>query len=157
MGVILDRLCRVGEAIAIAMLLAATGLILIQIVARELFNLGLPWADELSRYAGLGMIFLVLPLLLQNGMHVRVDYFLGKFNPASRGFVELTNELATLAFCVLFLWAGYWFMQRAGRFSTPAIGIPNLVYYLPAMAGMALTLLVAVRRVMGALRGALRR
>jgi len=156
-GTLLDRLCRAGEAIAIASLLAATGLIMIQIVARELLNLGLPWADELSRYAGLAMIFLVVPVLLQNGLHVRVDYFLDKAPPAGRRWVELVNELATLAFCALFLWAGYWFMQRAGRFSTPAIGIPNLVYYLPAIAGMALTLLVAVRRVSGALRGALQR
>lgn len=152
MGKLLDRLCRAGEAIAIAMLLAATGLILIQVVAREFLNLGLPWADELARYAGLGMIFLTVPVLLQNGMHVRVDYFLEKLRPSGRRVVDLANEFATLAFCVLFLWAAYWFMQRAGRFATPAIGIPNLLYYLPAMAGMVLTLLVAVRRVAGALR-----
>lgn len=152
MGSVLDRLCRAGEAIAIASLLAATGLILVQVVARELFDLGLPWADELSRFAGLAMIFLVVPVLLQHGMHVRVDYFIGKFGPRTRRAIDLANEVATLAFCLLFLWAAFWFMQRAGRFSTPAIGLPNLVYYLPAMAGMVLTLLVATRRVAKALR-----
>lgn len=152
MGSVLDRLCRAGEAIAIASLLAATGLILVQVVAREFFDLGLPWADELSRFAGLAMIFLVVPVLLQHGMHVRVDYFIGKFGPRARRAIDLANEVSTLAFCLLFLWAAFWFMQRAGRFSTPAIGLPNLVYYLPAMAGMVLTLLVAARRVAGALR-----
>lgn len=152
MGKLLDRLCRAGEAVAIAMLLAATGLILVQIVARELLNVGLPWADELSRFAGLAMIFLAVPVLLQNGLHVRVDYFLEKVRPGTRRVVELVNECATLLFCALFLWASYWFMQRAGRFATPAMGMPNLFYYLPAMAGMALTLLVAVRRVAGALK-----
>lgn len=152
MGAILDRLCRAGEAVAIASLLAATGLILVQIVGREFFNAGLPWADELARFAGLAMVFLVVPVLLQHGMHVRVDYFLGKLGPRAQKRVELANEIATLAFCVLFVWAAYWFMQRAGRFSTPAVGIPNLVYYLPAMLGMALTLLVAIRRVARALK-----
>jgi len=44
-------------------------------------------------------------------------------------------------------------MHRAGRFSPPALGIPNLLYYLPAIAGMALTTLVAVDRLLGALLG----
>ena len=33
----------------------------------------------------------------------------------------------------MFLYAGWLFMQRAAQFSTPAIGMPNLVYYLPAI------------------------
>jgi TRAP-type C4-dicarboxylate transport system permease small subunit len=65
----------------------------------------------------------------------------------------LLQELAMLAFCAFFLIACWGFMQRAARFSTPALGIPNLVYYLPAIAGMALTTLVAADRVWGRLRG----
>jgi TRAP-type C4-dicarboxylate transport system permease small subunit len=44
-------------------------------------------------------------------------------------------------------------MQRAARFSTPALSIPNLWYYMPAIAGMVLTTLVALDRVVGVLRG----
>jgi TRAP-type C4-dicarboxylate transport system permease small subunit len=53
----------------------------------------------------------------------------------------------------MFLVSCWWFMQRAARFSTPALSIPNLWYYMPAIAGMALTTLVAVDRVIGVLRG----
>ena len=42
-------------------------------------------------------------------------------------------------------------MQRAWKFSTPAIGLPNLVYYLPAMIGMTLLLAVAIQRAIAAL------
>ncbi|HEX5388540.1 MAG TPA: TRAP transporter small permease subunit, partial [Burkholderiaceae bacterium] len=63
------------------------------------------------------------------------------------------NELAVLAFCVLFLVSCWWFMQRAARFSTPALSIPNLWYYMPAIAGMVLTTLVALDRVLGVLKG----
>ena len=45
------------------------------------------------------------------------------------------------------------FMQRAGRFSTPALNMPNLWYYMPAIAGMALTTLVALDRVIGIFTG----
>ena len=57
-------LCRMAEWVAIVALIAATGLIMAQIVARELFVAGLSWADELARYAGLTVIFMAVPALL---------------------------------------------------------------------------------------------
>lgn len=152
MSAILGRLCRIGEAIAIAMLLAATGLILAQIGARELMNLGLAWADELARYCALGITFLVVPVLLRHDQHVKVDFFVLLAPAGAQRALHVVNELLILAFCVMFLFAAYFFMQRAGRFSTPALGMPNLVFYLPAMVGIALMLLVAVERVTKALR-----
>ena len=149
----LDRACRIGEALSIAMLMAVTALIMMQIVAREVFNVGIPWADELARYAGLGLIFLLVPLLLARNGHVRVDLFLNMLPRTPKRVVEIGNELLTLAFCVLFLVSGYLFMQRAGRFSTPALGMPNLLFYAPAILGMALTFLVAVDRLLLALAG----
>jgi len=43
-------LCRMAEWVAIVALIAATGLIMAQIVVREVFVTGLSWADELARY-----------------------------------------------------------------------------------------------------------
>ena len=51
-----------------------------------------------------------------------------------------------IAFCVLFLWGGWIFMQRAGKFSTPAIGMPNLIFYAPVLLGMALLCAASVIR-----------
>lgn len=152
MSAVLGRLCRIGEAIAIAMLLAVTALILLQVVAREFMNLGLPWADELARYGGLGIIFLAIPMLLQRDYHVKVSFFLLLAPGDVQRWLHVINEVLTLAFCAMFLVAGYYFMQRAGRFSTPALSMPNLVFYLPAMLGIALMLLVAIDRVVGAFR-----
>lgn len=152
MSAVLAWLCRIGEAIAIAMLLAVTGLILLQVVAREFMNLGLPWADELARYGGLGIIFLVIPMLLQRNYHVKAEFFLLMAPEGVQRWVRVVNEVLTLVFCALFLVAAYYFMQRAGRFSTPALRMPNLVFYLPAMVGIALMLLVAIHRVVGTLR-----
>lgn len=150
---ILNRAAVLCEWLAMALLVAATTLIMVEVFARGLFNTGLPWADELARYSGLGVIFLTVPLLLARDGHVKVDMFFNLLRGAPRRLVAIVNELLILAFCILFLVSCYWFMQRAGRFSTPALGIPNLVYYLPAMAGMALTTLVAFDRVIAVLGG----
>jgi TRAP-type C4-dicarboxylate transport system permease small subunit len=142
----LAALCRCAEIVAIWALVGIITLILLQVVAREVFAAGLPWADELARYLGQCVIFLVVPILLANDEHVKVDLFLNMMPPRVRRLVAASNEALTVVFCALFLYAGWLFMQRAWKFASPAIGIPNLVWYLPAMIGMTLLLAVAVRR-----------
>lgn len=144
-------LCRMAEAIAIVALIAATALIMAQIVAREIFVAGLSWADELARYAGLTVIFMGVPALLARDEHVKVDMFLNMMPPRARRFFSIGNDVLMVVFAAMFLVAGWQFMQRAARFSTPAIGMPNLVFYLPAIVGMTLLLLVAIDRAVAAL------
>ncbi len=153
----LFAVCRLAESIAVALLFAVTTLIMIQVLARELFNDGAPWADELARWCGLGLIFLTVPLLLLRDGHVRVDMFINLLPRAPRRVVDVLNEGLVVLFCVLYLASGWFFMQRAGKFSSPALSIPNLVFYLPAAIGMCLTLLAALDRVLAALRGELAR
>ena len=149
----LARLAVLCEWLAMALLVAATTLIMMEVFARGVLGIGLPWADELARYSGLGVIFLTVPLLLARDGHVKVDMFFNLLGGAPRRIVSIVNELLIFAFCVLFLVSCYWFMQRAGRFSTPALGLSNLFYYGPAIAGMVLTTLIAAERVVAVARG----
>lgn len=145
-GQLLETACRVGEAVAMVMLSLVTGLILLMIVGRELLQSGLPWADELARLGGLGLIFLTAPLLLARDAHVKVDFFVNRLPDGARRATLRLVDLLTVVFCALFLAAGWLFLQRAGRFSTPALSLPNLLFYLPAIVGTALLALVAVHR-----------
>jgi TRAP-type transport system small permease protein len=144
-------LCQFAEAVAIVALIAATALIMLQIVAREVFVAGVSWADELARYAGLTVIFMGVPALLARDEHVKVDMFLNMMRPRARHFFIVTNDVLMVVFGAMFLVAGWQFMQRAARFATPALGMPNLVFYLPAIIGMTLMLLVAIDRAVAAL------
>ena len=146
-------LCKGFEWLAMLMLVVATGAIMTEVVARGVFQLGLPAVGELARYAGLGVIFLTVPLLLARDAHVKVDMFHRMARGKIYRALAIFNELATLAFCTAFLISCWWFMQRAGRFSTPALNMPNLWYYLPAIAGMVLTTLIAIDRVLGIFSG----
>jgi TRAP-type transport system small permease protein len=149
----LARACRAFELIAMALLGVMTAFLVIQVVGRNLFNVGLPWAEELARYAGLGVVFLAAPLLLLNGAHIRVDLFQAKLRGRAAWALGLVNEILVLAFCLVFLWGGWLFLKRASQFSTAALAIPNWLYYLPAAIGMVLLMLVAAARVLRALRG----
>lgn len=150
----LGRLCRALEAVAMLLLGVMTAFLIVQVAARNLFATGLPWAEELARYAGLGVVYLALPLLLRNDQHIKVDLLLLKLRGGAARALHLVNELIVLAFALVFLWGGWLFLQRASRFSTAALGIPNWLYYAPAAVGMLLFAVVAVERVARALRPA---
>jgi TRAP-type C4-dicarboxylate transport system permease small subunit len=141
-----ERVASWGEALAMAMLLAMAALVVLQVVARDGFHLGLAWADELARYAGLTIVYLTSPLLLLRNRHVLVDILLNVLPARLRVAVECINDVLMVLFGALFLWGGWVFMQRAGRFSTPALGMPNLVFYAPVMLGMGLLFAAAVIR-----------
>lgn len=141
------RCCKVAEYLAVLMLAMATAFVVLQVAARNFMDIGLPWADELARYCGLGIVYLTLPrLLLENG-HVAVGMLRDHLTGLSRRVAQLLIETFNLLFCGLFLWAGYAFLLRAGKFTTPALSMPNTLFYLPAAVGMVLLTAVAVIRV----------
>lgn len=146
------RISAVAEWVAIIGLFGATALILAQTIVREIFQVGFPWIDEAARYCGLTIIFMAAPMLLMRNEHVKVDMFLDRMPPALRRRVEIANDIMMVLFAGLFLYGGWLFLQRASRFVTPAIGMPNLIFYLPAIIGMILLSLVAVARLIVTLR-----
>ena len=133
-----ERLAGWAETVAIAALLAMAALVVMQVIARDGLHLGLAWADELARYAGLTIVYLTAPLLLLQNKHVLVDILVNVLPLRLRAAVGFINEALMVLFCVFFLCGGWMFIQRAGRFSTPALGLPNLFYYAPVMLGMIL-------------------
>lgn len=149
----LSRLCRVAERVAIALLVAMSTLIIAQLLARNILNHGLAAAEELARFSGLGLVFLAAPLLLARQAHVRVEMFEQMMPQRVRRLVGGVNELLAACFCGAFLYGGWLFMGRASRFATPVLGIPNIVYYAPALLGVALLLLVALGRAFDAFTG----
>lgn len=138
--------CEWAERIAMLMLMLMTALIILQVAGRNLLDVGWPWAEELARYAGLALVYMTAPLLLLRNKHILVDLVSSRIKGVPGKLLQITNELLILLFCVLFLWGGWAFIQKAGKFTTPALGMPNTLYYLPALLGMVLLALVSLSR-----------
>ncbi len=149
---LLSGLCRGFERLAIVMLLVTTFLVVLQVAARNLWQAGLPWADELARYGGLGIVYLAIPLLLLQNGHIAVDIISSRLKGGAGRVLAIVNEIIILAFCGLFLHGSYLFLMKAGKFSTPALRMPNLIFYLPVVVGMLLFTVVAILRLSRAIR-----
>lgn len=132
--------------VAMLMLGVMTIFIAMQVASRNFLNVGLPWADELARFTGLALVFFTIPLLQCRGKHVAVDLFTSKVTGLAKRLLEIVNEILVFSFCAILLYAFYTFLKRAAFFSTPATGMPNWVFYSPALLGVFLCALVTAIR-----------
>jgi len=148
----LGTVARLGLGLSILLLFGITVLVSGQVLMRNVFSVGLPWADELARYFGIAMVYLTVPHLLDRGQHIAVELLPNALTGRARAVVLLVAELSVIAFAALSVWGFARFLERAARFSTPALGMPNLVFYMPALLGIVLLALVAVLRAITTLR-----
>lgn len=132
--------------VSLFMLILMTVLVVGQVICRNFFDLGLPWADELARFCGVALVFLAAPRLLLDNKHIAVDLVPDMLPRAWRTALDVVNRLLGLTFSAIILWALYKFLLRGWKFSTPALGIPNLVYYLPAILGFVFFAVVTIYR-----------
>ncbi len=149
----LARLARFGVVLGMALLTLIAGLIVLQVIARNGFDAGLPWADELARFSGIALVFFVVPSLAGRQVLVAVTMLPDFLGVRARRWMVLVADLATLSFGGLLIWSFAEFLPRAGKFLTPAMRIPNWVYYSMALAGCVLLAIIAALRVVDALRG----
>ncbi|MBP0439491.1 TRAP transporter small permease [Tianweitania sediminis] len=132
--------CRVFATLLLALMCV---LIMGQVVGRNVFNSGMPWADELARFCGVAIVFLCVPLLALRGQHIAVDMVPMMLPVRFRRWQAAVVELLVLAFAGLLLWSLYAFLGRAWKFATPTLGIPNWVFYSPVVVAMLLLLVIS--------------
>jgi len=147
------RLTSFALGLATALLALMAGLIALQVGARNLFDIGLPWADELARFSSIGLVFLAAPFLAARGQLIAVSMLPDACAPKLRRWLALVSDLTLLAFSGFLILGFVNFLPRAGKFLTPAMRVPNWAYYTPALIGCMLLLLVALGRVITTARG----
>ena len=142
----LDHICRVLTLLAMLMLALMTVLVVGQVILRNFFDLGLPWADELSRVSNIALVFFVVPALMLHNRHIAIDLLYSALRPRGKAILRTANYILITAFSGVFLFALYKFLLRAGKFSTPSMGLSNLVVYAPAVIAIVLLAAVAIYR-----------
>lgn len=144
---VLDLVTRGLVAVSTGLLLLIIMLIVAQIAARNIWNSGLPRAEEITRYSGVLAVYFTAPFLALHGQHVAVDVFTNMMPRLPRLVCNLLAEASVLAFAGLTMWGGWLYLERAWKFKTPALGIRNIWLYGPIMVAFALLCVIALWRI----------
>ncbi len=140
---VISRVAGFFEKISLVALGTIAGLIFLQIVLRNFFALAYAGIEELARFAHINLVFLLVPLLFREGLHINVDLLTQRVPAPVQRVLAVLSALLTALYGAVFLLSEYQFMMKNGSVPTPALRIPNWFFFAGAYIGMALLLVTA--------------
>ncbi|WP_147107629.1 TRAP transporter small permease [Tateyamaria sp. syn59] len=139
-------LLKIGRAIGIVAIAAMVIAILIQVVARYVFNNALPWPDEAARFCMLWMTGLMAPTAFRRGGFVALDMISGVLPRVVAALLSLFLLLISLSILLVALPIGWSEVTGfGGRFATASLYLPTFDgWFRIPRSWMMLSLLVGV-------------
>lgn len=131
--------------VAIALSLAAMSLsVLLNVILRYVFNSGLTWSEEVSRYFFVWLVFLGAISALKDKMHLGVDLVV-KALPQKMQKAVFVISNGIVLYILWLVVDGSWKMSVLNMNSTgPATGMPlSYLYGIGVVSGIWMMLLVA--------------
>ena len=137
---------KIGRGVGIAAIAVMVVAILIQVVARYVFNNALPWPDEAARFCMLWMTGLIAPTAFRRGGFVALDMISGFMS--SRVSAVLSLILLLISGLILFVAVQIGWGEVTGfggRFATASLYLPTFDgWFRIPRSWMMLSLLVGV-------------
>ena len=122
------------------LLLAITGIIILQVFCRYILHAPLLWPEELATLISIWMAFIGASYVHKRNRHLRMDYFV-KLLPKSivKGIDFLTN-VAIILFLYYVIKGGLKIIPIQARNLSPALRIPTSYYTIPVLIGAVVLL-----------------
>jgi len=139
-----QKLGKVLQASAIAFLVILILSIVIQIIMRNIFNAGSIVLEELARFSLVSLVFLMIPVLTIERKQIVVDIILMHLPRGARSVFDIVIHLLSSGFSVFILIAISLIMKKNWNVKTPAMRMPNALFYLPVALGILFNLLASL-------------
>lgn len=98
---IVSRIEDLFAALAIAILLACTAAVCVDVLLRYAFNRPLVWVTEVTEYALVYITFLGIAWAVPRKGHVVVDVFVNPLPPRAKALAQVFNNLVALSIAVM--------------------------------------------------------
>lgn len=125
-----------------SLVLIATLVAIIQVIARYVFNNSLYWSEELILYSLISMSFLTMGMGVRYASHISVDAVYAFAGPRSARVLQIGAACLGLIFAAVLVWYGSRLVMNTSRMGqlSPAMRIP--VGYIYAVIPVAASFMV---------------
>lgn len=137
------------EPIIMAVLFyAMTALITLQVILRFVFNSGFAWAEEISRFLFVWLMYFSISYLTRNHGHIRITFLVEKLNEKMKKITMILVDFLFTAFAIVVFLSAIQICQSVTEFHDRAVTIDvsmNVVYG----AGLVGFALIIIRLLQG--------
>ena len=137
-------LTRVVEAVAAAIVLAETLILLAGVVFRFILHAPLVWSDELASILFLWLAMLGSVIALQRQQHMRLTALVGSVSPRAQAMLQALAIGAAVLFLLLVVPNAVDYASDQWFIATPALGWSDMVRAGALPVGFALMLLMSL-------------
>ena len=139
---------RGTELLAVCLLVAEVGLLLINVFFRYAMHQPLVWGDELASLLFIWLAMIGAVIALQRGEHMRLTTFIARMTPNTRAFCNTLADVIIVSFVMLLIGPAWEYAQEEWAITTPALGIPHTFRVMSILVGAVLMLAIATFRLM---------
>jgi TRAP-type C4-dicarboxylate transport system permease small subunit len=157
-----DRLERLGTALESAALVILLGALMVlavaQIVAREVFDTGMIWADELIKFFVLWIALIAAVAASRSDRHLRIDALSQFVADRYARYPRIIVDAFAAFMCGLLAWHSWRYLQLTIEFGDTVLGdLPAWTAYLLLPLSLTLMsyrfLLLSISGLLRAIRG----
>ncbi|WP_286974199.1 TRAP transporter small permease [Acetomicrobium sp. UBA5826] len=133
---ILDRFFRAIDYLLSIALYVIFVEVVVEVSARYIFSVPIPWGSELSQTLLVWITFLGSAVAMRQGEHLAIR-FIRDITPwpfLKRG-LEILGNLFLIAFLIVGMWSGYLVVARTWGLKTTVLQIPAGILYLAFPVG----------------------
>jgi TRAP-type C4-dicarboxylate transport system permease small subunit len=136
----------VTGAVAVALLLGLVGILVVQIVLRDVFLAPIVGLEEVTRMLMILMVWIAYPLVVSAGENIVMAELKAGLPARLRHASDLLIGLACTAAALIMVWATWETLAANPRNMTPTLRIPFWIYLAAAAFGFAGAAFLHLRR-----------
>lgn len=110
--------------------------VVVEVSARYIFSVPIPWGSELSQTLLVWITFLGSAVAMRQGEHLAIRFILDITPwPFLKRGLEILGNLFLIAFLIVGMWSGYLVVARTWGLKTTVLQIPAGILYLAFPVG----------------------
>ncbi len=129
-------------------------IVFLQVITRYAFNFTPSFAEELSRYLFVWVVFLSLPLVAKTGGHMAIETLTSRISGKKLKTCRVLADIFTIIFLLIMTWHGTKMVQLAHFQTSPAMVIPMSYVYSVIPFGCAVMCIYVINHFISLLRTA---
>ncbi|MFV0490476.1 MAG: TRAP transporter small permease [Pseudorhodobacter sp.] len=145
---LIDGINRIAAFACHCLLAAITGVTVLQVFLRFVFNNPTSWSEEIALLCLIWFGLLAVAIGIRRHQHVAITFLRDKLPPISAGFLDYAAQVAMGVFMFVVMYFGNDLIALAGIQVLPASRLPKWLLYLPAILGGALGVINAIANIL---------
>ncbi len=134
------------ENVVTFLMVGMTICVIIQIIARFLIRVPLPWTEELARYMLIMIAFLGGALVSRAGEQLGAYFLRDRLKGKALAYIYVLNNLISMFFMIMIIRGGIGMcVKQMGKSATTMPWFSNVWLYIAQIVGYAIMILCAIR------------